>query len=88
LLRSSSSPDVKDGVALCWITRLLLEHVRSPRGHPLPTILVGGANGKHRGGQHIDPGQPTPLANVHLSILDKAGVERKSFGDSTGMIGV
>jgi hypothetical protein len=57
-------------------------------GHPLPTILVGGANGKHRGGQHIDPGQPTPLANVHLAILDKAGVERKSFGDSTGIIGV
>jgi hypothetical protein len=52
----------------------------------LPTILVGGAAGKHRGGQHIDPGQPTPLANVHLRILDMAGVERKSFGDSTGMI--
>ena len=55
-------------------------------GHPLPTILVGGGNGKLRGGQHIDRRQPTPLANVHLTILDKVGVERKSFGDSTGMI--
>jgi hypothetical protein len=55
-------------------------------GHPLPTILVGGGNGKHRGGQHVDSGQPTPLANVHLTILDKINARQERWGDSTGLI--
>ena len=55
-------------------------------GHPLPTILVGGGNGALKGGQHIEPSQPTPLANVHLTILDKINARQESFGDSTGTI--
>jgi hypothetical protein len=55
-------------------------------GHPLPTILVGGGNGKLKGGHHIDPGQPTPLANVHLTMLDRINARQESFGDSTGLI--
>jgi hypothetical protein len=30
--------------------------------------------------------QPTPLANLHLSLLDKAGVRLDSFADSTGQL--
>ena len=30
--------------------------------------------------------EPTPLANLHLTILDKVGAGRKAFGDSTGTI--
>jgi len=56
-------------------------------GHPLPTILVGGGNGKLKGGQHIDLREPTPLANVHLTILDKINARQDHFGDSTGLIG-
>jgi hypothetical protein len=55
-------------------------------GHPLPTILVGGGNGTLRGGQHIAPAQPTPIANLHLTILEKIGAAQSSFGDSTGTI--
>jgi hypothetical protein len=55
-------------------------------GHPLPTILVGGGNGTLRGGQHIAPAQPTPIANLHLSILEKIGAAQSSFGDSSGTI--
>jgi len=55
-------------------------------GHPLPTIVVGGGGGKLSGGKHIDLAEPTPLANLHLSLLQKAGIERESFGDSTGTI--
>jgi hypothetical protein len=55
-------------------------------GHPLPTILVGGGNGKLKGGQHIDLREPTPLANVHLTILDKINAKQDHFGDSTGLI--
>jgi hypothetical protein len=55
-------------------------------GHPLPTILVGGGNGKLQGGQHIELREPTPLANLHLTILDKIDARQDSFGDSTGTI--
>jgi len=55
-------------------------------GHPLPTILVGGGNGKLRGGQHIELREPTPLANVHLTILDRINATQDHFGDSTGLV--
>jgi hypothetical protein len=55
-------------------------------GHPLPTILVGGGNGALKGSQHIDLKDPTPLANLHLTILDKLNARQDSFGDSTGLI--
>jgi hypothetical protein len=55
-------------------------------GHPLPTILVGGGNGALKGSQHIDLREPTPLANLHLTILDKINAKQDAFGDSTGLI--
>jgi hypothetical protein len=55
-------------------------------GHPLPTILVGGGNGALKGSQHIELGEPTPIANLHLTILDKINAKQESFGDSTGII--
>ena len=54
--------------------------------YPLPVILVGGGNGKLRGGQHIVPAERTPIANLHLTVLNKMGIETKTFGDSTGLI--
>jgi hypothetical protein len=54
--------------------------------YPLPNILVGGGAGTHRGGQHIDLPERTTLANLHLTLLNKAGLELKSFADSTGEI--
>jgi hypothetical protein len=38
------------------------------------------------GGQHIAPERQTPLSNVHLTLLNKFGIEQASFADSTGMI--
>jgi hypothetical protein len=55
-------------------------------GHPLPTILVGGGNGTLKGSRHIELREPTPLANLHLTILDKINARQDSFGDSTGLI--
>ena len=52
----------------------------------LPTIVAGGAAGKMRGGRHIQYDKPTPLANLHLSLLNKVGVPMESFADSTGTI--
>lgn len=52
----------------------------------LPVIVAGGAAGGMKGGRHIEFDQPTPLANLHLSLLDKAGVKLEKFGDSSGTI--
>ena len=55
--------------------------------YPEPNILVGGGNGKMKlGGQHIVLPERTPIANLHLTLLQKVGVERDKFGDSTGTI--
>ncbi len=52
----------------------------------LPIIVAGGGAGKARGGRHIKYAEPTPLANLHLTLLDNAGVRLDSFADSTGKI--
>lgn len=54
--------------------------------YPLPVILVGGGNGKLKGGRHIVPSEKTPIANLHLTVLNKLGIEREKLGDSTGFI--
>ena len=54
--------------------------------YPLPVILVGGANGQLKGGRHIVPPEHTPIANLHLTVLNKLGIERDRIGDSTGFI--
>ncbi|MED5198386.1 MAG: DUF1552 domain-containing protein [Gemmatimonadota bacterium] len=50
----------------------------------LPILLAGGAAG--RGGRHMQHEPDTPLANLHLSLLDKMGVPIESLGDSTGRL--
>jgi Protein of unknown function (DUF1552) len=52
----------------------------------LPIIVAGGAAGLHRGGQHVQFNNPTPLSNLHLTLLNKVGVPLESFADSTGTI--
>ncbi len=55
--------------------------------YPEPNIIVGGGNGKVKlGGKHILLPERTPIANLHLTLLQKAGLERDHFGDSTGTI--
>ncbi len=54
--------------------------------YPLPAVLVGGANGAHKGGKNLVLPERTPLANVHLTILDKLGIKQPAFGNSTGLL--
>jgi hypothetical protein len=54
--------------------------------YPLPNILVGGANGRLKGGQQVELPEHTPLTNLLLTVLNKSGLEMKSFSDSTGEI--
>lgn len=48
----------------------------------LPILVAGGAAGNMRGGRHIKFDSPTPLANLHLTLLNKVGVPCESFADS------
>ena len=52
----------------------------------LPIIVAGGGAGRHKGGRHIRYKDITPLANLHLTLLDKVGVRLESFGDSRGKL--
>ena len=52
----------------------------------LPVIVAGGGAGGMKGGRHIRYDKPTPMANLHLTLLDKAGVRMDSFADSTGKV--
>jgi hypothetical protein len=51
----------------------------------LPILVAGGA-GMHKGGRHIRYSEPTPLANLHVTLLDRVGVHVDSFSDSQGRI--
>jgi hypothetical protein len=50
----------------------------------LPILVAGGAAGRMKGGRHIRYDEPTPLANLHLTLLDRVGVRLDSFADSQG----
>jgi hypothetical protein len=52
----------------------------------LPVLVAGGGAGKIKGGRHIRYAEPTPLANLHLTLLDKVGVRVDSFADSQGKV--
>jgi hypothetical protein len=52
----------------------------------LPTLLVGGAAGRHQGNRHIKMPKSTPLSNLMITLLDKAGVNVEKFGQSDGVI--
>ncbi len=50
----------------------------------LPILLLGGGCGQIKSGRHLKYGKDTPLANLHLTLLDKLGVHADNIGDSTG----
>ena len=52
----------------------------------LPILVAGGAAGRVKGGRHIVYKEPTPLANVHLTMLDRVGVRLDAFADSNGRV--
>jgi hypothetical protein len=75
----------------------LLDHsiymIGSGMGNPdahthsnLPAIVAGGGAGTLKGSRHIRYAELTPMANLHLTLLDKVGVHLDHFADSTGFI--
>jgi hypothetical protein len=50
---------------------------------PLPNLVIGGG---FKGGRHIKYPDRTPMTNLLLTLLGKAGVRIDSLGDSTGRV--
>ena len=88
LERLKQTPD-GDGSLLDHSMYLLGSGMGNPDVHDhsnLPIVVAGGGAGRLRGGRHIKYAQQTPLANLHLTLLDKVGVGLDSFVDSTGKV--
>jgi hypothetical protein len=52
----------------------------------LPILLFGGGPAVFKPGRHVRFAEGTPLANLHLTLLDYFGVRVEKLGDSTGEI--
>ena len=52
----------------------------------LPCLVAGGGRGRLQSGRHLAYAEDTPMANLLLSVLDKAGVPAEDLGDSTGLL--
>ncbi|MBI2689617.1 MAG: DUF1552 domain-containing protein [Acidobacteria bacterium] len=50
----------------------------------LPILVAGGSQAK--GGRHVRYDKPAPLANLHLTMLERVGVRLDAFADSRGKV--
>jgi hypothetical protein len=54
----------------------------------LPAAIAGGAAGRLRGNRHVKVPLMTPMANLLVTLLDRAGVPTDHLGDSNGRIDI
>ena len=83
-----STPD-GDGTLLDHVTLIYGAGISDSNQHVhtnLPMLVVGGGSGQIKGGRAVRVAEETPLANLHLSLLDKLGTPVETLGDSTGRI--
>jgi len=88
LEQMKSTPD-GDGSLLDHSTILLGSGMGNPDIHDhtnLPIVVARGG-GRLKAGRHLRYREGTPLANLHLTLLDDMGVRLDSFVDSTGRAG-
>jgi hypothetical protein len=52
----------------------------------LPILVAGNGAGTPNGARHIKYDKPTPLANLHLTLLERVGVRMDAFADSKGRV--
>jgi hypothetical protein len=79
-----------DGTLLDHSLILYGSNMGNPNQHlhyDVPHVLVGGANGKLKGGRHLAyPTKAVPTGNLLVSVLDKFGIHQEGIGDSTGRL--
>ena len=88
LEKLAATPD-GDGSLLDQVVIKFGAGMNDGNGHTvndLPIVLAGGGAGRLEGGQYIRYKKGTPLANLHVALLDKLGVPVESFGNSTARL--
>ena len=88
LQKLKATPD-GDGSLLDHTVYLYGSGMGNPSLHDhenLPILVAGGAASGLKGGRHIKYEKGTPLANLHVTLLDRVGVRLDSFGDSSGKV--
>jgi hypothetical protein len=78
-----------DGSLLDNIVLLYGSNMSNSNAHdhfPLPNLVVGAAAGRLKGGRHLRYADHTPMTNLLVTMLDKAGVKQENLGDSTGTL--
>ncbi len=88
LEKLKSTPE-GDGCLLDHALYLYGSGMGNPNVHDhvnLPILVAGGGAGTLKGGRHIKYAEPTPLANLHLTLLEKVGVRLDAFADSKGKV--
>ncbi len=78
-----------DGTLLDHTIYMAGSGMGNPSSHDhsnLPAFVVGGGVGRHKGEQHIKYLEPTPLANLYLTLMHRMDVNEEKFGDSNGTI--
>jgi hypothetical protein len=79
-----------DGSLLDHSLLLYGSNMGNPNQHlhyDVPHVIVGGLNGKMKGGRHLAyPTQTISTGNLLLSVLDKFDIHQDSIGDSTGRL--
>src|SRR5499426_964488 len=78
-----------DGTLLDHSLILYGSGIGNPNVHDhtnLPILVAGGTSGGMKGNRHIKYDKPRPLANLHLTLLDKVGVHLERFADSNGKV--
>jgi len=87
LTKLQKMPD-GDGTMLDHSIILFGSNMSNSNAHnhdPLPTAVIGGWK-TIKGGQHVKYPEHTTLANLHVTLLDRAGIQESSIGDSTGRL--
>ena len=83
-----NTPD-GDGSLLDHIVLLYGSNMSNSNAHdhfPLPNLVLGGAAGRLQGGRHLRYTDHTPMTNLLVTMLDKAGLKQETLGDSTGTL--
>jgi hypothetical protein len=86
--RLKNTPD-GDGSMLDHMVLLYGSNMSNSNAHdhyPLPNLVLGGAAGRMKGGRHLKYADHTPMTNLLVTMLDKAGVRQETLGDSTGLL--
>ena len=87
LTKLQKTPD-GDGSLLDHSIMLFGSNMSNSNAHnhdPLPTAVVSGWK-TIKGGQHLKYPEHTTLANLHVTLLDRAGIATESVGDSTNKL--